>query len=57
MPIFLGILGASLLPVVVPYFLPAPAPQETTNDRLFRYSLIAGIIISGFTIYSYVKGA
>lgn len=56
MPIFFGIVAASLLPVAATYFLPAPAPQETTNDRLFRYSLIAGIVISGLTIWSYIKG-
>ena len=56
MPLFLGIVGASLLPIVAPYFLPATVPQETTNDKLLRWSLIVGIVISGLTIYSYVKG-
>lgn len=56
MPVFLGILAASLVPIGLTYVVPSPAPSETANDKLFRWSLIAGLVISGFTIYSYLKG-
>jgi zinc transporter ZupT len=56
MPIFLGIVAASLVPVAIGYFVPPPSQPESTNDKLFRWSLIGGIIVTALTIYSYMKG-
>lgn len=56
MPIFLGIVAASLIPVGISYLVPPQSAPETLNDKLFRWSLIGGIVVTALTIYSYVKG-
>ena len=61
MPAILGwgtlIVLSSLAPSFVEKYWPSKTEPATPSltDQLFRLSLILGIAVSGFTLYSYLK--
>ena len=53
-----AIIVASIFgPAAVEKVWPSPPPEQPASltDQLFRISLILGIAVSGFTLYSYLK--
>lgn len=51
----IAVIVSTAASIAAPYVLPATEPNKST-DTLFKLSLIAGIIVSGFAIWGYVKG-
>ena len=51
----LAVVVSTVASIAAPYILPSTEPDKST-DTLFKLSLIAGIIVSGFAIYGYLKG-
>lgn len=50
---WIALTGVSILGIL-PSFLKSDAPKPP-DDQLFRLSLLLGIAVSAFTLYSYIR--